>query len=139
MRLSREMMLRLWPKAIKDFASTITYYDAIYDTASKEEKSVAGAEDTLAAWLDEISHEDDEDGHHHDTHCINPRINSNSVELYRCTYCRNPSAALRKCSGCGKVRYGDRYVTFASMFDSHVQVLRCCLPEVPLVRAQGNL
>ncbi|THH28452.1 hypothetical protein EUX98_g5738 [Antrodiella citrinella] len=105
MRLSREMMLRLWPKAIKDFVSTITYYDALYDSSSKEQQSVAGAEDTLAAWLDEISH-DDEDGHY-DTHCIHPRINSNSVELYRCTYCRNPSAALRKCSGCGKVRYCD--------------------------------
>ena len=38
------------------------------------------------------------------THRMHPRVNPNTVELYRCTWCKNPSAALRKCSGCGKTR-----------------------------------
>ena len=29
----------------------------------------------------------------------------NTVELYLCSFCYNPSAVLKKCSGCGKVRY----------------------------------
>ena len=32
-------------------------------------------------------------------------IDEDVVALYRCSYCRNPSASLKKCSGCGKVRY----------------------------------
>ncbi|KAH8101844.1 hypothetical protein BXZ70DRAFT_80136 [Cristinia sonorae] len=104
MRLSREMIMRSYAKAAKDFDSTITYYDTLYTSAySKEERSVAGAEDTLAAWLEDLALEDGD----HDTHCLHPRINSNTVALYRCTYCGNPSAALRKCSQCGKVKYCD--------------------------------
>lgn len=98
------MIVRVYPKAAQDFASTITYYDSLYNSAPKEEKSVADAEDTLATWLEDLKIEDGEEARP-DTHCIHPRINPNSVELYRCTYCRNPSAALKKCSGCGKVRY----------------------------------
>lgn len=32
-------------------------------------------------------------------------MNSSNIKMYRCTNCRNPSAALRKCSGCAKARY----------------------------------
>ena len=103
MRLSREMMVKLYPKAANDFSSTISYYDSLYNISSEKEGAcVARAEDTLAAWLDEVHADDGEEGHH--THCVHPKINSNTVELYRCTYCRNPSAGLKKCSGCGKVR-----------------------------------
>ncbi|TCD65203.1 hypothetical protein EIP91_002989 [Steccherinum ochraceum] len=108
MRLSREMMMRMWPKALKDYASTITHYSKLYEEAAhgpKEERSVTNAEDNLAAWLDDLHLEDGEEGR--DMHCVHPRINSNSVELYRCSYCRNPSAALKKCSGCAKARYCD--------------------------------
>lgn len=33
-----------------------------------------------------------------------PPMNRGRVELYMCSYCRNPSAVLRKCGGCGKAR-----------------------------------
>ncbi|TCD65202.1 hypothetical protein EIP91_002988 [Steccherinum ochraceum] len=108
MRLTQEMMGRMWPKALKEFAPTVTRYNKLYDDAPrgpKEERSVASTEDDLAAWLDDLHLEDGEEGR--DTHCVHPRINSNSVELYRCSYCRNPSAALKKCSGCTKARYCD--------------------------------
>ncbi|KZS97222.1 hypothetical protein SISNIDRAFT_406281, partial [Sistotremastrum niveocremeum HHB9708] len=34
-------------------------------------------------------------------------MNDKKIELYRCTRCHNPSAALRKCSRCGNSRYCD--------------------------------
>ncbi|RPD56412.1 hypothetical protein L226DRAFT_491582 [Lentinus tigrinus ALCF2SS1-7] len=35
------------------------------------------------------------------------RVDTISYELYRCSWCGNPSAALRRCSACGKTRYCD--------------------------------
>ena len=107
-RLAREMMMRMWPKALQDYASTITHYNSLYEKHShgpRAEDSVAAAGDTLTAWLDNLHLEDGQEGP--DTHCLHPKINSNSVELYRCTNCRNPSATLRKCSGCAKAKYCD--------------------------------
>ncbi|KAH7910685.1 hypothetical protein BJ138DRAFT_1180100 [Hygrophoropsis aurantiaca] len=63
-------------------------------------------EDDLAAWLDEM-HLDHNNAHSHPETCSHPRISLNTVELYRCSWCGNPSAVLRKCSGCGKTRYCD--------------------------------
>jgi hypothetical protein len=59
--------------------------------------------DDLAAWLDNMHLEDgDGDGHGHgkgpDVVHTHPRISSNQVDLYRCSHCGNPSAALRKCT-----------------------------------------
>ncbi|KAI1784357.1 hypothetical protein LXA43DRAFT_1042935 [Ganoderma leucocontextum] len=34
-------------------------------------------------------------------------ILNENTQLYRCSWCTNPSAILRKCSGCGKTRYCD--------------------------------
>lgn len=56
----------------------------------------------LAAWLNnlDLGEEDEEEDNHA---CANLKANPKRVELYRCTYCGNPSAALRKCK-CNKVR-----------------------------------
>ena len=56
--------------------------------------------DELTAWLEKL---DIEPGESKQTHCVNPNVNPNTVVLYRCTHCGNPSAVLRKCK-CGKVR-----------------------------------
>ena len=64
--------------------------------------------------------------HHHDTHHnrgsqklddiplhpgarhyrgrVRSEVNRNTVELYRCTWCKNPSADLHKCASCKKTR-----------------------------------
>ncbi|KAJ4464022.1 hypothetical protein C8J55DRAFT_538962 [Lentinula edodes] len=36
-----------------------------------------------------------------------PKVNLNSVLLYQCSWCKNPSAMLKKCSGCSQMRYCD--------------------------------
>ena len=35
---------------------------------------------------------------------VSREIVPNAVELYLCTFCLNPSAAMKKCSGCSKAR-----------------------------------
>lgn len=110
------MMMRMWPKALQalqDHASTITQYNTLYDKhphGPKGETLVAASGATLAAWLDDMQLEDGEEGL--ETHCLHPKINLNSVELFRCTSCRNPSAALKKCSGRGKARYNPACLLF---------------------------
>ena len=46
----------------------------------------------------------DEHAHPHPHACSHPKISMNNAALYRCTWCGNPSAVLRKCGGCGKTR-----------------------------------
>ena len=59
--------------------------------------------DDLAAWLDDVNLENEEHDH---GHCVSPtRVFESNVELYRCSWCSNPSAVLRKCSGCNKTRW----------------------------------
>ncbi|KAJ3814331.1 hypothetical protein F5876DRAFT_86482 [Lentinula aff. lateritia] len=36
-----------------------------------------------------------------------PKVNLNSVLLYQCSWCKKPSAMLKKCSGCSQTRYCD--------------------------------
>ncbi|KAE9408773.1 hypothetical protein BT96DRAFT_932534 [Gymnopus androsaceus JB14] len=45
--------------------------------------------------------------HGQKTTSAHPNVNTNNVVLYECSWCGNPSAVLRKCSGCGKARYCD--------------------------------
>ncbi|THU83077.1 hypothetical protein K435DRAFT_734270, partial [Dendrothele bispora CBS 962.96] len=61
-------------------------------------------EDNLAGWLDAM-HMDD--GGEAKLSCEHPKVNVNSVELYHCSWCGNPSAVLRKCAGCSLTRYCD--------------------------------
>jgi len=58
------------------------------------------AEDRFALWLNNV-HEDDEDTTDNQGPKRDPTV------LYRCSWCGNPSAVLRKCGGCAKARYCD--------------------------------
>ncbi|EIM90756.1 uncharacterized protein STEHIDRAFT_127846 [Stereum hirsutum FP-91666 SS1] len=42
-------------------------------------------------------------GHEH----TQAKVNWSAMEMYRCSWCRNPSAVLKKCKGCGKATYCD--------------------------------
>ncbi|EMD40200.1 hypothetical protein CERSUDRAFT_112406 [Gelatoporia subvermispora B] len=105
LRLTRELILRLYPTAIKEWAEDIVRIDALSSTASDMHLDADKAQDDLAAWLDK--HKVEEGEEQVPERCTHPRIGSNAVELYRCSWCRNPSAMLRKCGGCGKTRYCD--------------------------------
>ncbi|TFY50759.1 hypothetical protein EVG20_g11346 [Dentipellis fragilis] len=77
----------------------------------RSEISPAKAEDDLADWLEQIDIEDPgvcgHDHRHRDGITTHLSLGVNDVELNRCSWCRNPSVVLKKCSGCGKTRYCD--------------------------------
>ncbi|TFK49399.1 hypothetical protein OE88DRAFT_1662959 [Heliocybe sulcata] len=106
MRLTRQLLLSTYSSAAKEWGDVISRFDdenAGYDGSelSKEKR-----EDDLAAWLDNL-HVDEGESESHPRGCSHPKVNVNSVSLYRCSWCGNPSAVLRKCSGCSKTRYCD--------------------------------
>ncbi|OCH85949.1 hypothetical protein OBBRIDRAFT_762123 [Obba rivulosa] len=104
MRLTRELILQQYLDAVKEWTETIERFDALGSSAQPA-VDADKAEDDLAAWLEKL-HVDDGEARA-PSHCMHPRISTNSVELYRCSWCKNPSAVLRKCGSCGKTRYCD--------------------------------
>ncbi|KAA1477627.1 hypothetical protein DENSPDRAFT_844799 [Dentipellis sp. KUC8613] len=77
----------------------------------RSEVSPTKTEDDLVDWLEQIDVEDPGTGgrthRRREGRSIHPSLSINDVELNRCSWCRNPSAALKKCSRCGKARYCD--------------------------------
>lgn len=104
--LTRELILRLYTPAARDFGPHIAHLDALFaeEDDGAESRAASKAEDTLAAWLNNLHLEDDkpEEGH---PYRQRTEFNKNTVTLYRCSWCLNPSAVLKKCSGCSKTRY----------------------------------
>lgn len=102
MRLARELVTSKYQKAVAEWGSVVARIDGPNADEALAD-SEARAEDNLSAWLQgrPVEGEEDEDS----KWCAHPVTNMNSVALYRCSYCGNPSAVLRKCSGCGKTRY----------------------------------
>ena len=103
LRLTRELVTSRYQNAVTEWGSVIARVDGpnSHETLTASE---ARAEDNLAAWLEGLRVEGDED-EEDQKWCAHPTTNMNSVALYRCSYCGNPSAVLRKCSGCNKTRY----------------------------------
>lgn len=104
MKLAREMLLELYPQAVRDWGAFIKHFDALDANAdARKPISSTQADDDLAAWLEHIKLDngENESGPHLHSH---PRISTNNVSLYRCSWCGNPSAVLRKCGGCGQTR-----------------------------------
>lgn len=102
-RLAQETAIRLYPKAINEWADVITRFDTLGMANDEPVVSASQAEDDLAAWLED-AHVDNDDEEPRPKHCSHPKLNASHVELYQCSWCKNPSAVLRKCSGCAKTR-----------------------------------
>ena len=103
MRLAREMILDFYSQGVKDWGDFIKHFDELDSRADKQKPiSSTQADDDLAAWLENMKLEEGEDEQPH--MCSHPKISTNNVALYRCSWCGNPSAVLRKCGGCGRAR-----------------------------------
>ncbi|TDL19575.1 hypothetical protein BD410DRAFT_900101 [Rickenella mellea] len=121
MRLSHELVMKRMASAAKDWDKIVEHCatQTLPGDADATSTQNTKLEDNLAAWLDEM-HLDGDDGEDssHD-HCLHgqghgsdqqeriTKVDNNDLELYRCSWCRNPSAALKKCSSCGRARYCD--------------------------------
>ncbi|OBZ78395.1 hypothetical protein A0H81_02619 [Grifola frondosa] len=106
LRLTRQLIMELYPAAVTEWGDFIARFDRL-DAAVDDHSHISSskAEDDLAAWLNNLRADDGEEDY--PQYCAHPRINANSVMLYHCSWCGNPSAVLRKCGGCGKTRYCD--------------------------------
>jgi hypothetical protein len=102
LRLAQQSIISLYPAAVKEWGKVIARFDSF---KTKEEPSISPgkAEDDLAAWLDDLHMDSGEQEAHPETFS-HPVFNSDHVALYRCSWCGNSSAVLRKCSGCTKTR-----------------------------------
>ncbi|KAJ7150977.1 hypothetical protein C8R43DRAFT_1005813 [Mycena crocata] len=94
MRLTQQTVVRIFADAAEEWGDFIATHSRPDPTPSPEK-----VEDDLAAWLGDMHLHDELDEH--------ATFNTSRVELYRCSWCGNPSAVLRKCSGCEKTRYCD--------------------------------
>lgn len=102
LRLAQQNVINLYPAAVNEWGDIIARFDNL---RINEEPSISHgkAEDDLAAWLDDLRMDSGEQEANPETFS-RPVLNSDHVTLYRCSWCGNPSAALRKCSGCAKTR-----------------------------------
>lgn len=99
LRLAQQAAVRHYAEAVTEFSRVFEELDKVKgkDTLVPDQDKL---DDGLAAWLENIKLEDgtteevtsceaDRRGH--------PTVNFEDVWLYRCSWCGNPSAALRKC------------------------------------------
>lgn len=102
LRLVRDIVKERYTRAEREWHDFLVHLDALPSSEAATQRSAAHAEDNLAAWLEGLSVED-----HEQRLCGHPALGTSHAELWHCSYCHNPSAVLRKCSGCGKTRYCD--------------------------------
>lgn len=119
----------------KHFAEATGKYAQLFERAAEaltnptpSPVEVGKGRDDLAAWLDNLhldcdegcsgSHGNNKDhrrdpdvngewkaGSGSEKYVANPKISGNMVALHRCSRCGNPSAMLKKCSGCSSARW----------------------------------
>ncbi|KAF7980251.1 hypothetical protein HWV62_38985 [Athelia sp. TMB] len=105
LRQAYKLIVKLYSDAARECADTIRRLDG--DGPSTEPEILQQkAEDDLAAWLSHSNEEPDDVDGPQKVSCDAISTNDH-IKLYICSYCGNPSAALRKCNGCEKTRYVD--------------------------------
>ncbi|KAJ6469483.1 hypothetical protein C8R45DRAFT_1017230 [Mycena sanguinolenta] len=98
LRLAQQTVVRLFPDAAEEWGEFYARTSSVH--GDQPDLSAEKVEDDLAAWLEDLHLEGERDDR--------PTITTfSNVELYRCSWCGNPSAILRKCAGCSKARYCD--------------------------------
>ncbi|KXN92527.1 hypothetical protein AN958_05382 [Leucoagaricus sp. SymC.cos] len=115
MRLTQATVLKYYKESIARFSSLsekagVECSDNFVNPTSEE------SEDKMATWLAKLDLEDEkldskemyrvgEESKSGGLKLVS--VDGDSLSLYRCGWCGNPSASLRKCSGCTKIRYCD--------------------------------
>ena len=105
LRFAHEHIFSRYAAATKKWEAVVARLDS--DSIDAFVLSRAKAEDRLAAWLDDLQGENDiGDGQSKRSSPGYSKLSkSNQLRLYRCSWCGNPSAVLRRCGGCEKARY----------------------------------
>ncbi|KAF4616500.1 hypothetical protein D9613_008591 [Agrocybe pediades] len=110
LRLAQQAAVKHYAAAIKEYSRPFNEYELAKGRVA-ETPSAVKLEDDLEAWLEKMTLEDGTEEHNGPCgaapHAHSKKVDYNNVTLYRCSWCGNPSAALKKCSGCTKTRYCD--------------------------------
>ena len=109
MRLASFMYLDKLPAAWDEWGAVV----GKFSKKPPEEVDPERAEDSLALWLEKMEIEDTDitgqvSAHQHEhQHPVRPAhgVNMNELHLYRCSWCGNPSAVLKRCKRCQKARW----------------------------------
>ncbi|KIY63600.1 hypothetical protein CYLTODRAFT_425967 [Cylindrobasidium torrendii FP15055 ss-10] len=113
MRVTQDIVLKRYAAAATEWGDVIIKRDAdseIVDTQPHTHAPTSSqtVDASIAAWVEGLSLEDTAKP---PKPCrparTNPTITSNYVALYRCSWCENPSAVLKRCVRCTKTRYCD--------------------------------
>ncbi len=98
LRLAQQAAVKHYSEAIKEFSGVFEKLDNI-NTKGAPAVDHEKLDDNLAAWLEDMRLEDGtlEQRMRCEASEEVRKVNIENVELYRCSYCGNPSAALRKC------------------------------------------
>ncbi|EIN09017.1 hypothetical protein PUNSTDRAFT_102560 [Punctularia strigosozonata HHB-11173 SS5] len=114
LRRARIMVVTGYAAAQQEWGKVVKKYDEERDIEAHKTIDQAKATDDLAAWLDEKLHVEDDEDDNAESYPDDPYIHMPrwmkpyfTVSLYRCSFCGNPSAALKKCGRCEKTRYCD--------------------------------
>jgi len=99
LRLSQQAAVKHYPGAVKEFSRVFEELDRVKPSSSAQALDQDKIEDDLATWLEDIKLEDGtvEETMRCGATNHRPKVDYNHVTLYRCTWCGNPSAVLRKC------------------------------------------
>ncbi|KAJ3904001.1 hypothetical protein F5879DRAFT_802552 [Lentinula edodes] len=95
------LVVDLYAEAEKDWAAGIKLMDERLDEQIPPPDFPKKAEDELTAWLNDMSLKK------FTCSSATPKVNVKDLWYKQCSWCRNPSAVLRKCSGCESARYCD--------------------------------
>lgn len=107
LRLTQEALVKHYPLGIKEYGHVFAKFDKIKETPSSYALDSDKVRDDLSVWLEDIRLEDGTMEQHlrcGSTAAVMQRPPLRNVNeevltfMYRCSWCRNPSAALRKCN-----------------------------------------
>ncbi|KAF7310074.1 Bin3-type SAM domain-containing protein [Mycena indigotica] len=115
-RLTTETIVKRFSAAQNEWAAKLGAVEHTDEgeQAASQNPTTERLETELSAWLADSEVEGHGHGHGcghdhdhgHGTGSPSP-VKIAKTTLYRCSYCRNPSAMLRKCGGCSEARYCD--------------------------------
>lgn len=109
LRLAQQDVLKYYKSAAKEWGPVISRFDTEAEQEEPNQELVLNrsVEDELADWLNKTKLDDDDEelernyGH---TNRSLSAFGNDIVELYTCAHCSNPSASLKKCARCAKVK-----------------------------------
>ena len=129
-RIVQETVRKHFAEATDKYAQLFVRAAETFDNLAAAKPDAEKGKDDLAAWLDDLHLDCDEgcaESHSHGTpkdraqksgdvgeksrktewekYVSNTKLSGNMVALHRCSRCGNPSAILKKCSGCSMARY----------------------------------